>query len=207
MVCAIAGGSGAGKTTLAAKLLERLGEVGTHHTIDWYYRDLSHRTPRERAAVNFDHPDSLEVDLFANHLAALASGLDQRAPIYDFSTYTRSSDTRHVSARPVIVVEGLHLLALDTIRPLLDLKVFIEVDGHVRLARRIERDTAERGRSESSVRNQWATTVEPMHRLIVQPSRTFADRVVTVHEDLDLVAEEIVSVLLDQAGPATTLRS
>lgn len=194
-VCAIAGGSGAGKTTLALKVLDRLGTNGSHFTIDWYYRDLSHLSPAERAAVNFDHPDSLEVDLFAEHLGALAAGHDIEAPIYDFATHTRTSATQGVEARPCIVTEGIHLLGLAPVRTLCTVAVFIDVAADIRLRRRIIRDIAERGRTEQSVRDQWNTTVAPMHDQFVQPSMATADRVVTVDEDLDRVADELVERL------------
>ncbi|MCL4125321.1 UNVERIFIED_CONTAM: hypothetical protein GTU68_009016, partial [Idotea baltica] len=192
---AIAGGSGAGKTTLAVKLLDRLGDRGSHLTIDWYYRDLSHLTPAERAVVNFDHPDSLEVELFAEHLALLAAGNDIDAPVYDFASHTRSTQTQRVEARHCIVTEGIHLLGLEAVRTNCALTVFVDVDAEIRLARRVRRDVAERGRTEESVREQWATTVAPMHDQFVQPSCAYADRVVTVDEDLDAVADELMARL------------
>lgn len=190
-LCAIAGGSGAGKTTLALKLLDRLGADGAHFTIDWYYRDLTHLTPAERNEVNYDHPDSLEVDLFGTHLAALASGQSIDAPVYDFATHTRTDQTLPVDARPFIVTEGIHLLGLESVRRACAHLVFIDVAADIRLARRVTRDVAERGRTDESVRAQWARHVAPMHDQFVQPSRAFATRVVTVDEDLDVVADEL----------------
>ena len=194
-ICAIAGGSGSGKTTLAVKLLDRLGDDGTHLTIDWYYRDLSHLSAAERAVVNFDHPDSLEVDLFASHLASLIGGTDVDAPIYDFASHTRVAETQPVPATPVIVTEGIHLLGLASVREQCALAVFIDVDAEIRLARRMRRDVAERGRTEASVLEQWKATVAPMHDKFVQPSRTHADRVVHADEDLDDVADELAARL------------
>jgi uridine kinase len=205
-ICAIAGGSGAGKTTLAFKVLDHLGDLGAHLTIDWYYRDLSHLTPEERAVINFDHPDSLEVDLFAEHLAQLESGIAVDAPIYDFATHTRIAATRHITARPFIVTEGIHLLGLEAVRARCSLLVFIDIDAELRLARRVRRDVAERGRTEASVREQWQTTVTPMHDRFVQPSCAFADRVATIDEDLDDVAAELFSRLVGGAEAADRQR-
>lgn len=196
-ICAIAGGSGAGKTTLAVKLLDLLGDRASHHTIDWYYRDLSHLSPDERAVVNFDHPDSLEVELFAEHLALLSAGHDIDAPVYDFATHSRTTETQRVLARECIVTEGIHLLGLPEVRERCSLMVFIDVDADVRLERRMRRDVAERGRTEESVREQWLATVAPMHDQFVQPSCAHADRVVQIDEDLDTVAQEILQRLLD----------
>ena len=194
-ICAIAGGSGAGKTTLAFKLLERLGDQASHHTIDWYYRDLSYLSPAERAVVNFDHPDSLEVELFAEHLALLANGHAIDAPIYDFATHSRTTETQHIEARRCIVTEGIHFLGISAVRDSCALTVFVDVDADVRLERRTRRDVAERGRTEASVREQWMTTVAPMHEQFVQPSCAYADRVVTIDEDLDVVASELMERL------------
>lgn len=178
------------------KLLDRLGENGSHLTIDWYYRDLSHLTAAERAVVNFDHPDSLEVDLFAEHLLHIESGNPVDAPVYDFATHSRQAETVRIEPHRCIVTEGIHLLGLESVRPRCALKVFINVDAELRLERRIRRDVAERGRTIESVHEQWATTVAPMHEQFVQPSMAFADRVVESHEELDTVADELASRLL-----------
>ena len=194
-MCAIAGGSGAGKTTLARMLLERLGADATHFTIDWYYRDLAHLSLAERAEVNFDHPDSLEVELFADHLDQLRSGSDILAPVYDFASHTRSNETLPVRSHPIIVTEGIHLLALERVRAAADLLVFVDVAADIRLERRVRRDVEERGRTPESVRDQWAATVAPMHDEFVQPSAVHADRIVTVDEDFNAVVEELVDRL------------
>lgn len=199
-VCAIAGGSGAGKTTLAMKLLDRMRSRATHCTIDWYYRDLGHLTPSARDAVNFDDPASLEVELFVEHLAALTQGSAIEAPVYDFATHTRTEQTLTVEPAPTVLTEGIHLLGLAGVRELCDIKVFIDVPAETRLERRIQRDVVERGRSEESVRAQWALTVAPMHDALVEPSRAFADRIVRVDEDLETVADELAGLLASGAA-------
>ncbi len=194
-VVAVSGGSGAGKTTLAFKLLALLGDRATHTTIDWYYHDWSHLSPDERAKVNFDHPDSLEVSLFVEHLAELRQQRAINAPVYDFATHTRTALTQRIEPAPVVVTEGIHLLGLPAVRALCDIAVFVDVPASTRLDRRIQRDAVERGRSEQSVRDQWKLTVAPMHELLVQPSMAHADLVVADHQDLDDVAEHLAAQL------------
>lgn len=196
-VLAISGGSGAGKTTLARKLLHLVGSRGTHMTIDWYYRDCSHLSVDDRSRINFDHPDSLEVDLFVEHLTALRRGAAVEVPIYDFATHTRTDATNSVQPAPIIVTEGIHLLALEPVRVLCDIAVFLDVPASVRLSRRIQRDATERGRSEQSVRAQWEQTVSPMHERFVQPSKSFANVVVASTEDLDDVASRLARQFAD----------
>ncbi len=186
-----AGGTASGKTTLALKLLDRLGDGATHLTIDRYYRDLSGLTPEDRSVVNFDHPDSLEVDLFAEHLALLQARQSVDAPSYDFELTAEPARPNESEPRDCIVTEGIHLLGLTPVRERCALTVFIHVDAEIRMLRRMHRDVAERGRTEESVREQWMTTVAPMHDEFVQPSAAFANRVVTIDEDLDVVADEL----------------
>lgn len=202
VICAIAGGSGAGKTTLALKLAERLGDRAGHLAIDWYYRDLSHLAPSERKLVNYDHPDSLEFELFAEHLDALEAGRSVAAPVYDFATHTRSSEIVLVEPRAVIISEGIHLLAVEAVRARASLLVFVHASDDLRLERRLRRDVIERGRDEQDVRRQWAETVRPMYDEFVGPSMAYADRIIAEDEDLDVVADEIAKELLAMKAPA-----
>lgn len=195
-ICAIAGGSGAGKTTLARMVHEVLIEDADHLAIDWYYKDLSHITMEERRAVNYDHPDSLEFELFGEHLDDLRNGKPVLAPQYDFATHTRTTDVITVKARPVVVADGILLLAVPEVRPRYDHAVFVDVPEQVRLERRVKRDVAERGRDADDIVRQWNEFVAPMHTELVQPSMAFADRVVTMDEDFTAVARDIANHLL-----------
>lgn len=195
VVCTIAGGSGAGKTTLARKLHDRLGDGSSQLAIDWYYRDLRHLTPAERALVNYDHPDSLEVDLFCADLATLGQGKPVTAPVYDFATHTRTSETLPIEPAPVILSEGIHLLALEGVRRLSEMRIFIDVSAELRLERRLRRDVEERGRDHADVLRQWESTVAPMHDEFVQPSQAHATHVVAENDDLDMVADQLLQEL------------
>lgn len=197
----VCGGSGSGKTTLAYRLVDALGpELATCVSFDSYYRDHSHLTLEQRALVNFDHPDSLDVDLLVDHLQTLKSGNDVAVPVYDFANHTRSGDLDIVSPHQFVFIEGILLFAFEQIRDNLDLMIFRHCPDDVRAARRFKRDVEKRGRTPESVRTQWATTVQPMHEIYVEPYAHHADLVTSHGQDLDLLVADIVESL-HQGGP------
>jgi len=191
VVIGIAGGTGAGKTTLAKRVYAELGGSAnvTYLTHDDYYRDLSHLPIEERAKTNFDHPDSLETELLVSQLGELREGRGVDVPVYDFGTHSRKGgESRRVEPNAIILVEGILIFADEALAKLMDVKVFVDADSDIRLMRRIARDTAERGRSVSEVMEQYETTVRPMHEAFVEPSKRVADVIVhsTGHGDIAL---------------------
>ncbi|MEZ5979989.1 MAG: uridine kinase [Planctomycetota bacterium] len=176
---AIAGGSGSGKSTLVDRLV--CGRAGSRIAVvahDAYYLDGTAMPEELRASRNWDHPDALDIELVAEHLDALASGLPVDVPEYDFSTHSRTDRTRRVEPRPVVVVEGVLVLAVAELRARCDLRVYVDTAPEERLARRVLRDTRERGRSIESVIAQFRASVRPMHDALVEPSRAHAHVVV-----------------------------
>ena len=179
LVIGLAGGSGSGKTTIAEALVADIGAedvVLIQH--DAYYRDNAHLAPEDRAAINYDHPDSLETELLVEHLEALSRGAPIERPVYDFTHHTRREETVTVEPKPVIVVEGILVLVEPELRAQMDLKVFIDTDPDLRVLRRIERDVQERGRTIESVATQYRSTVRPMHLQFVEPSKRYADVII-----------------------------
>ncbi|MGI8672202.1 MAG: uridine kinase [Luteitalea sp.] len=179
VVIGIAGGSGSGKTTVVRRLIASLGDdqvtVLEH---DRYYRARSDLRLEERAALNYDHPDSLETDLLVAQLRALRAGEPVEVPRYDFARYNRLPDHQRVTPRPAIIVEGILIFADASLRALMDVKVFVDADDDTRFIRRLQRDIAERGRSVASVIEQYLGTVKPMHLEFVEPSKRYADIIV-----------------------------
>jgi uridine kinase len=176
-VIGLAGGSGSGKTTIAEALVDAMAGVAyVRH--DDYYRHRPELTFEERTKVNYDHPDSLETTLLVSHLEALRSGQPVQRPVYDFTTHTRSDETGVVAPAPVVVVEGILVLADPALRRLMDLKIYVDTDADLRLARRMERDIHERLRTPESVLTQYLTTVRPMHLEFVEPSKKHADMII-----------------------------
>lgn len=179
LVLGVAGGSGSGKTTVVQEIVQGLGPDRVsviHH--DAYYRDFRHLPPETRAEVNFDHPNALETELLVRHLEALLGGETVQIPRYDFGTHTRRAETRRVTPTDVLIVDGILVLAEPALRPLLDVKIFVDTDPDIRFIRRLERDLRERGRSLESVISQYKETVRPMHLEFVEPSRRSADVII-----------------------------
>jgi len=175
----IAGGTCAGKTTLAGNLGALLPEYALAAIqFDAYYLPLDHLDLHQRARINFDRLESLDRALFAEHLGLLRAGLPAPVPVYDFSAHLRLPRVEMLHPGDVVIVEGILLLAAPELVEQLDLKVFVDVEPDVRLGRRVLRDMAERGRSAESVIAQYLESVRPMHELLVEPSRRSADLVV-----------------------------
>jgi len=156
-VIAIAGGSGSGKSTLAAALVASMGEDhAALLPIDAYYHDLAHLESEEREAVNFDHPDALDLDLFAAHIDALRSGRAVARPTYDFTSHCRLPDTANISPRNTILVEGILVASRADLRATFDTLIFVATDAELRWQRRLQRDQHERGRDLGSIERFWA---------------------------------------------------
>lgn len=199
-VLGICGGSGAGKTYLVNQIVarcERDGATTAVVSFDAYYRDLAHLTRDERSAVNFDHPASLDVELFVEHLALLAAGDVVDIPVYDFANHTRRTDvTAEAGPADLVVTDGILLLAFAAIRERLDTSVFLDCPPDVRLDRRIARDTVERGRAVYDVERQWTDTVAPMHDEFVGPYAETADVVVPFEHDRHSLLDELLAQLV-----------
>ena len=175
----VAGGTGSGKTTVARALLEMVGQNRIAFLPqDYYYSDIVWRDEEHLRGHNFDHPAALDSNLLVDQLGALKRGEDVEAPIYDFVTHRRKAETLTIAARPVVLVEGILLLAEPGIRDLLDFKIYVDTDADVRLIRRIRRDLTERGRDLDDVLRQYMETVRPMHLEFVEPSKRWADVIV-----------------------------
>lgn len=178
-VLGIAGGSGSGKTTIARSVLEALPRgVGVLIEQDHYYRAQPHRPLEERERVNYDHPDALEMDLLCAHLDALRGGRAIVRPTYDFAVHDRAAEGLRIEPAPVILVEGILVLADERLRARFDAKVYVDTDADIRLMRRVRRDLEQRGRTFAQIRKQYYESVRPMHLAFVEPSKRFADVIV-----------------------------
>lgn len=201
IIIGIAGGSGSGKSTFTNRIKNYFGDevVVLYH--DNYYRRQDGIPFENRVKVNYDHPDSLETDLMVEHLKMLKAGKAVDCPVYDYSQHNRSNQVIRIEPKPVILVEGILLLADERVRELLDIKVYVEADADERILRRISRDVKERGRDLDGIIAQYLTTVKPMHYLYVEPTRAKADIVINSGKNdvaFDLFISKIEQLLSER---------
>ena len=178
MVIGIAGGSGSGKTTLMRALIDKFGDNIAVISHDNYYKAHDDMPMEDRARLNYDEPAAFDTDMLIEHLRLLKQGRTIHCPVYDFSVHNRTKETTEIRPRKVIIVEGILIFENRELCQEMDIKIFVDTDADVRLARRIHRDVRKRGRSLDSVLDQYLTTVKPMHEQYVEPSKKNADLVV-----------------------------
>ena len=196
IVIGVAGGSGSGKTTVVRRIVEALDDARVsvlEH--DRYYRDRNDLRLEERAALNYDHPDSLETDLMVRHVNELRAGRSVEAPVYDFARHARKDETETIAPRRALIVEGILIYTDPALRKLMDVKVFVDTDDDTRFIRRLRRDISERGRTVESVIEQYMGTVKPMHLEFVEPSKRYADIIVPLGGH-NLVAIDMLLTLI-----------
>ena len=194
-IIGIAGGSGSGKTTISASIIEQTGpDLVALIPHDAYYRHRPELSYEERTKVNYDHPDSLETELLLTHMADLAAGLPIEQPVYDFSRHLRRPETVTIEPRPVVLIEGILILVESGLRDIMDLRVFVDTDPDLRVLRRVERDIRERGRSFDSITDQYLSTVRPMHLRFVEPSKRYADVIIPEGYNPDAVSALVSTI-------------
>ena len=177
-VIGIAGGTGAGKTTVARLVTENVGESVTRIPIDNYYHDLSHLDFEARKRRNYDHPSAFEWDLLRTQLSSLLEGQPVEMPQYDFASHNRKAERKRVEPTDVVILEGILALYDETINEMMDLRLYVETDADVRILRRIQRDVIERGRDLEGVIDQYLSTVKPMHEQFIEPTKRNADLII-----------------------------
>ena len=178
-VIGVAGGTGSGKSTLVKRLQEAFknDDVATlcH---DYYYKAHSELTYEERTRLNYDHPQAFDTDMLVEHVRALKNNVPIEHPVYSFVDHNRTPERVPVKPSRVLIIDGILIFENKALRDLMDIKVFVDTDADIRLARRIMRDVCERGRTMESVITQYTTTVKPMHEEFVEPSKRYADVII-----------------------------
>ena len=190
----IAGGTGSGKTSLAVKIRDGVGEDSCLLIAqDSYYKDGSTLSPAARAAINYDHPDAFDTSLLVQDLRDLRAGRPVPYLTYDHASYSRRVLPDPRKPQPVVILEGILVLAEEPLRRMMDIKLFIDTDADVRLLRRLQRDIQDRGRSFDSVQRQYLESVRPMHLEFVEPSKRYADLIIPEGAENEVALEAVVA--------------
>lgn len=197
-VIGIAGGSGSGKSTFAKRLKERFpGDIALV-SCDNYYLARHDMPLEERKKQNYDSPEAFEFDLMIRQISALKDGQVIDCPVYDFAQHDRSDQILTISARPVVLIDGILIFTEPRLRQLMDMKIYVETDADERILRRVKRDMRERGRDLDGIIDQYLTTVKPMHNAFVEPTKVFADIIINGGMNdaaYDLVKNKIQRIL------------
>tara|TARA_B100001094_G_scaffold55224_1_gene50775 strand:+ start:234 stop:842 length:609 start_codon:yes stop_codon:yes gene_type:complete len=194
VIVAIAGGTGSGKTTLAKKIIDSYQNIKINYlSLDSYYKDFSQMSFTERSKINFDHPDSIDFDLFYQQINEYLTGSDIKTPTYSYKRHKRLKKKGNLRQGDLLIVDGILILLKKSIRDFFDLSIFLKVNSSERLKRRIRRDINERGRSKIEISDRFYNMIKPMHKKYVKPLKNFAD--VVLGEDYDY---ELIKIKIDQ---------
>lgn len=200
LIC-VAGGTASGKTTVVEKVKSMFSnmELSVLET-DSYYKDSSHLTMEERKKVNYDHPNSIDMDLIYQQLCDLLNGKEVYVPVYDFKQHNRVKDA-YTLVKPtgIVLFEGIFALYDERIRNIASIKLFVESDADIRFIRRLIRDMNERGRSMDGVIEQYLATVKPSYDTFIAPTKRYADLIIPNDFSHDVAVEFIGSRLKEIA--------
>ena len=201
IIIGIAGGTGSGKTTVVTKIANNLPQKNlTILPQDAYYKGNSNLSFEERKKINYDHPNSIDFDLFLNHIQELKKGNAVNQPIYSYSTHSRSEDYKVVHPKDILIVEGILVFTNEELRNLCDIKIFVHADADERLIRRIKRDITERGREIEEVLTRYEKTLKQMHNKFIEPTMKYADIIVPVGGENKVAIDVLVSMIKEKIG-------
>ena len=193
-IIGVAGGTAAGKTTIVSKLYDHYGK-NTCAIIeqDSYYKDHNNLDFKQRRMINYDHPNSIDINLFHENLVSLKNGQQINKPTYNYKTHTRNTSFESIAPKKLIFVEGILVLHFKRLVNLMLIKIFIYAPEKIRFDRRVARDISERGRSIDSVLKQYKETVYPMHKRFVEPSKSIADINISGENKMEKSVQKIIT--------------
>lgn len=198
LIIGIAGGTGSGKTTVVNQIINQLpADEVCVISQDSYYSATDNLSYEARTKINFDHPRAIDFDLLVNHLKELKEGKVIEQPVYSFVTHNRTKDTIKTHPRKVIIIEGILIFNSEELRNLCDIKIFVHADADERLIRRVRRDITERGRDIEEVLSRYQSTLKPMHRQFIEPTKNYAD-IIIPNDRYNTVAIDIVKTVISE---------
>lgn len=181
-IVGICGGSGSGKTYLLRKLLNAFSEEECALiSQDNYYKPKAQQQLSADGLINFDHPDSLDLDKFVEDIQALLAGKTIQVQEYTFNNEARVPQTFTYKPTPLIIIEGILIFHKKALAELMNLKIFVDAEEHIRLSRRILRDEKERNYSYVETIRDYGRFVAPMYAEFVEPTKKYCDLIINNH--------------------------
>jgi len=198
VVIGICGGTGSGKSFLSNRIIKKFNKNKVEYLcLDSYYKDYSELSFSKRCGINFDHPDSIDFELFYQHLKTLKEGNAINSPTYSYKTHKRLSKNKRINVCDILIVDGIYVLLKKNIRKLFDLAIFLDVKTEVRKHRRISRDIIERSRTKNEVENRFEKMIIPMHKKFVETTKKCADLIIKKDYSFKSIASR-VEVLINE---------
>ena len=198
VVIGICGGTGSGKSFLSKRIIKKFNKYKVEYIcLDSYYKDYSELSFSKRCGINFDHPDSIDFELFYQHLKILKDGDGINSPIYSYKTHKRLSKNNRINVCDILIVDGIYVLLKKNVRKLFDLAIFLDVKLEVRKQRRINRDIVERSRTKNEVENRFEKMIIPMHKKFVETTKKYADLIIKKNYSFKSIASRL-EVLINE---------
>ena len=195
-IIGITGGSASGKTLFLKKLLEQFepSEICLISQ-DNYYKPIHLQTKDDNGIENFDIPDSIDYERYANDIMDLRDGKNISIEEYTFNKKGAIPKILTFHSSPIIVVEGIFVFHFLEIAHLIDLRIFIDAKNKIKLDRRINRDNVERGYNLTDVLYRWENHVTPTYNKYIKPYKKYADIVIPNNDNFEK-GLEVLSVFL-----------
>ena len=156
---------------------------------------MSHISFEERCNINFDSPESTDIELFYQHLCALKKGNDVKIPVYSYKIHNRTKRTKLVANSDFLITEGLFIFLEERLRKCFDLKIYLDIDYKTRFNRRLHRDVLERGRDRDEIENRFKSTIDVMHQKYVDKTKEYADVILKSNDNFEIIEQALNSFL------------
>ncbi|KAL5125969.1 Uridine kinase-like protein 4 [Glycine soja] len=196
-VIGVAGGAASGKTSVCDMIVQQLHDQRVVLVNqDSFYHNLTQEELTRVQDYNFDHPEAFDTEQLLRVMDKLKRGQAVDIPNYDFKGYKNDVfPARRVNPADVIILEGILVFHDPRVRALMNMKIFVDTDADVRLARRIKRDTADNARDIGAVLDQYSKFVKPAFDDFILPTKKYADIIIPRGRDnhvaIDLIVQHI----------------
>ncbi|XP_012462463.1 uridine kinase-like protein 3 [Gossypium raimondii] len=196
-IIGVAGGAASGKTTVCDMIIQQLHDQRVVLVNqDSFYHNLTEEELARVHEYNFDHPDAFDTEKLLDSIENLRHDRAVDIPNYDFKSYKSNAfPARRVNPSDVIILEGILIFHDPRVRELMNMKIFVDTDADVRLARRIRRDTVDKGRDIGAVLDQYSKFVKPAFDDFILPTKKYADIIIPRggdnHVAIDLIVQHI----------------